>query len=145
MRQWHCYVNGQQYGPVDDDVLREWAQTGRLGPTDNVWTEGMADWAPAGTVGGLFGPVAVSAMPTYTRPHRGGTVLTMGILGLACCIIFAIIAWAMGSSDLRDMTAGHMDRTGEGMTRAGLICGIIGVIVGILAIIGGIVAGLADM
>ena len=54
MRQWHCYVGGQQYGPITEDVLREWARTGRLSPTDNVWTEGMADWAPASTVGGLF-------------------------------------------------------------------------------------------
>ena len=132
-RQWHCYVGGQRYGPVSDDVLREWAASGRLRPADNVWTEGMADWAPASTVGGLFANAA-APMPAatgfnYARPHRGGTVLTLGIIGVVCCLICAIIAWVMGASDLKEMAAGRMDRSGEGMTRAGMICGIIGVVI----------------
>jgi len=135
-RQWHCFVGGQRYGPVDDDVLREWAASGRLRPTDNVWTEGMAEWAPASTVGGLFAaaaaPMPVQTGSSYARPHRGGTVLTMGILGLVCCIVFAIIAWVMGSSDLKEIQAGRMDPSGEGLTRAGMICGIIGTVLDIL-------------
>jgi len=134
---------------VADDVLREWASSGRLKPTDNVWTEGMTDWAPASTVGGLFAGAA-SAMPmatsfSYARPHRGGTILALGIIGMVvemCCIlglVMSIIAWVMGASDLKEMAAGRMDRSGEGMTRAGMICGIIGVILGILSFVVGIV------
>ncbi len=62
-------------------------------------------------------------------PHRGGAVLTLGILALVLgCIgiIFGIIAWVMGQSDLAEMRAGRMDPTGEGVTNAGRICGIIG-------------------
>ncbi len=156
MRQWHCYVGGQKYGPVSDDVLREWVASGRLKPTDNVWTEGMADWAPASTVGGLFAAAAPvspyapvpgtgSPMASYSRPHRGGVVLAMGILGILCCFIFAIIAWVMGSSDLKDMAAGRMDRSGEGLTRAGMICGIIGVILSAIGFFIGLAGGLADL
>jgi len=37
----------------------------------------------------------------------------------------------MGNSDLREMAAGRMDRSGEGLTTAGRICGMVGVILGI--------------
>ena len=55
-------------------------------------------------------------------------ILVFGILGIVCCIVFGILAWTMGAADLRAMQAGEMDRSGEGLTRAGMICGIIGTI-----------------
>lgn len=66
--------------------------------------------------------------PPAVRPHRGTLILVFGILGLVVCVIFGIIAWVMGNSDLRLMQAGYMDRSGEGMTQAGRICGIISVV-----------------
>ena len=62
------------------------------------------------------------------KPHRGGVVLTLGILGLVCCFICGIIAWVMGKNDLREIDAGTMDPAGRGLTNAGKICGIVGVI-----------------
>ena len=69
----------------------------------------------------------------YLKPHRGAVVLVLGILGLVVCVICGIIAWVMGNNDLREMAAGRMDRTGEGLTKAGKICGMISTI---LAIVG---------
>lgn len=69
----------------------------------------------------------------YLKPHRGTTVLVLGILGIVVCFICGIIAWVMGNNDLREMAAGTMDRTGEELTKAGKICGMIGTI---LAIVG---------
>ena len=69
-------------------------------------------------------------------PHRGGLVLTLGILGLVMCGIFTgIPAWVMGSKDLTLMREGRMDPSGEGMTKAGYILGIIATILGILSLI----------
>ena len=62
------------------------------------------------------------------RPHRGTLVLVLGILGLAVCVICGIIAWVMGSSDLRAMDDGTMDPRGRDLTKAGRICGMISVI-----------------
>ena len=62
------------------------------------------------------------------KPHRGGVVLTLGILGLVICFICGIIAWVMGKNDLREIDAGTMDPTGRGLTNAGRICGMISVI-----------------
>jgi len=81
------------------------------------------------------------AMPTESqspiqpplKPHRGGTVLALGIVGLVVCFICGIIAWVMGKNDLEEMEAGVMDPSGRGLTQAGKICGMISVI---LAIVG---------
>jgi hypothetical protein len=79
------------------------------------------------------GPQSFTEQPL--RPHRGGVILTLGILGIVCCFICGIIAWVMGNNDLREMAAGRMDRSGEGLTQAGKICGIIGVILWIVTLV----------
>jgi predicted Zn finger-like uncharacterized protein len=67
------------------------------------------------------------------EPHRGATVLTLGVIGLACLtfsctpigLILGLISWIMGSADLRKMKRGDMDPDGQGITQAGWICGIV--------------------
>ena len=73
--------------------------------------------------------------PQKLKPHRGTMILVFGILGLVCCIIFAILAWVMGNNDLKEMDAGIMDPEGKGLTQAGKICGIIGVLLQIAGFI----------
>lgn len=89
-------------------------------------------------------PPPVGMAPPMVKAHRGGMILAFGIVGLVCCIIFAILAWVMGSGDLKEMAAGRMDRTGEGMTKAGKIIGmiacilaIVGLVIQIIVLIGG--------
>jgi hypothetical protein len=69
------------------------------------------------------------------KPHRGGVVLALGILGIVVCFICGIIAWVMGNNDLREMAAGTMDPAGRGLTQAGKICGMIGVILTISVLV----------
>lgn len=71
------------------------------------------------------------------EPHRGGMIMTMGILALVCNImaIPGILAWTMGKADLRKMDAGLMDREGYGITQAGYIMGIIGTCFAILGLL----------
>ncbi|MEE8154181.1 MAG: DUF4190 domain-containing protein [Phycisphaerales bacterium] len=68
----------------------------------------------------------------HLQPHRGVMILVFGILGIVICGIFGIVAWVMGNSDLRAMREGRMDPTGEGLTKAGKICGIIGVVLNLV-------------
>lgn len=141
MSQWFCNVGGQQYGPISIDDLKQWAQQGRLGRADLVWTEGMPNWVPASSVPDLFAggavPVGYPAQPVVSAltPHRGTTILVLGILGWVCCVILGIIAWVMGNNDLREMEAGRMDRSGEGLTKAGKILGMVQVFVTIAVLI----------
>ena len=69
------------------------------------------------------------------RPHRGGAVLALGIIGLVLSfasllaiagLVCSIIAVVMGTKDLREMQAGVMSPAGRGMTNAGRICAIVG-------------------
>ena len=65
-------------------------------------------------------------------------ILVFGILGLLLCQVLGIVAWVMGSSDLKEMNAGTMDPSGRGMTQAGKILGIISTVLMILSVIGAI-------
>ncbi|MCI0465245.1 MAG: zinc-ribbon domain-containing protein [Gemmataceae bacterium] len=62
-------------------------------------------------------------------PHRGSTILTLGILSLVVLgPILGPIAWVMGHQDMNEIRAGRMDPEGEGPTNAGKICGMIATI-----------------
>lgn len=68
----------------------------------------------------------------FQKPHRGSTILVLGILSIVLCQILGIFAWVMGNADLREMDAGTMDTAGRESTNAGKICGIVGT--GLLAL-----------
>ena len=72
------------------------------------------------------------------KPHRGTMILVFGILGIVLCQIFGIVAWVMGSADLKEMDAGTMDPSGRGVTEAGRICGLIATILLILGLLAGL-------
>jgi len=75
-------------------------------------------------------------IPLFMKPHRGTLILVLGILGLIVCGPLGIAAWIMGSSDLKEMSAGTMDPSGRGNTSAGQICGMIATILMIIGLIG---------
>jgi hypothetical protein len=70
--------------------------------------------------------------PRRPAAHRGGEILTFGLLALIPCpltsIIFGIIAWMMANADLKEMRSGRMDRDGEGLTQWGRVLGILGLV-----------------
>lgn len=66
-------------------------------------------------------PVSQRPPQQLLRPHRGGLILALGILGLVTCFICGIIAWIMGKNDLKEMEAGTMDLPGRGLTQAGFV------------------------
>jgi hypothetical protein len=75
------------------------------------------------------------------QQHRGTLILVLGILGLVICPILGIIAWVMGSGDLKQMQAGRMDPEGRGLTQAGKILGIVSVVFMAIGILWFIVMG----
>ncbi len=79
---------------------------------------------------GAYPPHGYGAPPmqpqSWLPPHRGGTILTLGILSLVVCQLCGPFAWAMGSKDLKLINSGAMDPMGRGTTQAGMVCGIIG-------------------
>jgi hypothetical protein len=71
---------------------------------------------------------------TWLKPHRGGLILTLGILGLFCFGIFGLFAWSMGSSDLQEMEAGRMDPSGRSSTASGRTIGAVATILWIFGV-----------
>lgn len=71
-------------------------------------------------------------------PHRGTTILVLGILGLVICAPLGILAWIMGKGDLAKIDAGLMDPMGRGTTQAGMVLGIIGTVLFILSLVLGV-------
>ena len=70
---YHYSRDGQSFGPVPVEQLRELAAKGQLSATDLVWKEGMAEWVPAGRFKGLIpaAPVVpVAVTPSADASHE---------------------------------------------------------------------------
>jgi predicted Zn finger-like uncharacterized protein len=73
----------------------------------------------------------------YQQEHRGQLILVLGILSFFVGgPILGLVAWIMGSHDLKEMRAGRMDPEGESQTNTGRICGMISTLLGAVALLG---------
>lgn len=70
--QYYVGINGQQAGPFDVNTLSQYAKAGQINAQTQVWTQGMPQWAPAGTVPELAALFAQQPMGT-PPPMGGGT------------------------------------------------------------------------
>ncbi|MCD4823353.1 MAG: GYF domain-containing protein [Phycisphaerae bacterium] len=66
MKDWHCVIGGQKYGPINESELRQWVRQSRLGARDLVWTEGMDEWKPVADVAGLADALPASQVIAAT-------------------------------------------------------------------------------
>jgi hypothetical protein len=99
----------------------------------------------AGGINPYASPSAAGYAPSrYREQSRGGTILTLSILGPLFCIFLSIAAVVMGIMDLSEMKRGVRDPSGRGLTIAGLVIGSIylGLIVLIFGI--GIIGAILD-
>ncbi|HJM96228.1 MAG TPA: DUF4190 domain-containing protein [Candidatus Marinimicrobia bacterium] len=91
--------------------------------------ENRADLLSQGSAQNFHGITAAANL----EPHRGSTILVLGILSLFFCGIFTgIPAWVMGKGDLGKIRAGSMDPAGKGSTNAGMVCGMISCIINLV-------------
>lgn len=71
-RTWFYAADGQdKKGPVSDGEMKQLLASGQLTAATLVWSEGMANWAPAGSIAGLQAPGAVTAGPVAGTPAGG--------------------------------------------------------------------------
>lgn len=137
-------ADGKEYGPINLEVLSEWAAQGRVNPHSKVQVEGTPDWKPASEVlelQGLFASMRATPGPTsaasaaVTGPQQKGmaiTSLVFGILSLVCLgpltAIPAIICGHIAHNRARREPAQY---GGTGLAIAGFVLGYIGLIAGI--------------
>lgn len=139
MDQWYVLVNGQQVGPISLEELRQRIAGGTVNAESMVWTQGMAQWAKAGTVGALFGGAATGIQAPYIGPlpSAPGAVasLVCGIVGVVFgCVglILGIIAIKQSKKAKALIASCPGTYGGGGVATAGLILGIIATVWGAL-------------
>lgn len=62
-QEWFYTKNGNKIGPIPPSQLQALAKSGELTPNDMIWKEGMAQWAKASSIKGLFPASPVTATP----------------------------------------------------------------------------------
>jgi len=70
MTQWHYADGGNQLGPVSDEELKNLLQNGSISSQTLVWSEGMAEWAPVGSLPGID----AGAINPYASPTAGSSL-----------------------------------------------------------------------
>jgi hypothetical protein len=113
--------DGMEYGPVDEQRMRDWAREGRVSTFTMVWRSDTARWAHAGNYMELEGyvrePPAEEPRPDaappaagrpggeaagsgaerghatagYPVPGRGGAILALGLVSILSATIFSCI------------------------------------------------------
>ena len=155
--------DGQIYGPAFESDINQWIAENRVTPACQACREGESNWQPASVIFSRLGgvgaaptanpfaeapyqhPPQTSAPNQYSKEHRGGLILTLGILSVACCGFFGPAAWIMAHGDMKEMDAQVMDPSGRGMTQAGMIIGIIGTVLLVFQMGFGGLAVIAEM
>ena len=64
-------ADGQKYGPVNLDQIKNWIQEGRIGAETSVWRSDQTNWAPASSfseLGGVTQAVAATVVPPPSIP-----------------------------------------------------------------------------
>lgn len=59
------------------------------------------------------------------KPHRATLLTIMAVAGFLCCAPLGIVAFVMGSLDLKEMDAGRMDSSGRSATNTARYLGLI--------------------
>jgi hypothetical protein len=118
-------VEDHEYGPVDEDELREWKAEGRLIRTNEVRRVGEDRWFPASELPEIFGdapPAAVSEPPDLivrrrtwpeifretVRIYRGGFWRFM-LFGLLTAVPMFVLQWYFPKVPLPDLSSGSME------------------------------------
>jgi hypothetical protein len=121
--QWMVRVDGKEYGPVDEDELRDWRAEGRLIPQNEVRRVNEERWFPAGQLPEIFAadepppepPDLIVRRRTWQeifretiRIYRGGFVRFM-VFGLLTAVPVFVLQWNFPKVALPDLSSGSME------------------------------------
>jgi hypothetical protein len=140
--------NGQQYGPVTGDQIRQWIAAGRVESRTAVFVDGAKEWNFVGLLPEFTGCFATTATPpTIAPPPHGASTagrmartnsyaqagLVCGILSVTCCccgfplgilgLIFSLVA-------LSQINSNPEMYEGRGLAIAGLILSALSLLLG---------------
>jgi hypothetical protein len=125
--QWMVRVEGKEYGPVDQDDLREWREEGRLIRQNEVRRVGEETWFPAGDLPEVFGEEQPEQAPEppdlivrrragpeifreTVRIYRGGFGRFL-LFGLLTAVPMFVLQWHFPRVALPSLSAGSSATT----------------------------------
>ncbi|MDQ6631432.1 MAG: RDD family protein [Verrucomicrobiota bacterium] len=96
--------DGQEYGPVTLEELKNWVRDGRVGSPTQIWRSDLGSWKPAGQYEELQSELALAPpLPAGIGaeiervgfwPRLAGHILDQLVLGV---IVYAIVGWPHAS------------------------------------------------
>jgi prepilin-type processing-associated H-X9-DG protein len=117
-------ADGKEYGPVTDEVLRQWISEGRVNPQTHVKAEGAADWQTLGALA-EFSPAVAAARAAALSPSMPAKTsgmaissLVLGVLGL--CGVTAVAGLILGILALVNINRSGGRLSGRGLAIAGI-------------------------
>jgi hypothetical protein len=120
--QWMVRVEGKEYGPVDEDELRDWRDEGRLIRQNEVRRVNEARWFPAGELPEIFADDEPPAEPPdlivrrrtwreifreTIRIYRGGFPRFM-FFGLLTAVPMFVLQWYFPKLPFPDLSSGSI-------------------------------------
>jgi hypothetical protein len=147
-------ADGQQYGPVSAEQMRQWIAEGRINSQTMVMAQGTTEWKPLSAFPEFSAPVGGGSLPAstpqYPNPQQApqfgapqqktnALAMTGMILGIAslCCggPLLAIPGIICSSIGLSQINKNPTVEGGKGMAIAGLIISIVSLVLGTLWLI----------
>jgi prepilin-type processing-associated H-X9-DG protein len=120
-------ADGQPYGPVTAEQLRQWIAEGRVNAQTQAQAEGSTEWKPlsafpefAGNLAGV--PPRLASTPAQPAKTSGMAIwsLVLGILGLFSCGLSAIPGLILGIVGLTKINRSGGRLGGNGLAIAGI-------------------------
>jgi hypothetical protein len=137
-RAWYLGRGDRQEGPHSKQQIIQMLQTGSLSPTDQVWTEGMAEWTPIHALGAEFADaVAASSsggLPEVrtTQPRQGaycGMAIASLIVSLIpLCGLNAPISIVFGMVAIQQIVESKRRLRGMPLAIAGIVVSLLSLV-----------------
>jgi hypothetical protein len=119
-------ADGQQYGPVSTEQLRQWIAEGRANAQTLAQAEGGTDWKPLGQFPEFATvPPAATAPPTVggaPRPQMPNYLVPAILCTIFCCLPFGIPAIIFAAQVNAKLQAGDVSGAMESSRKARMWC-----------------------
>lgn len=121
-------ADGQQYGPVSAEQLRQWIVEGRANAQTLVQVEGSADWKPLGQYPEFAAPSIGTTMPPpvagQPRPQVSNYLVPAILCTVFCCLPFGIPAIVFAAQVNSKLQGGDVPGAMESSRKAKTWCWI---------------------
>ena len=120
-------ADGQQYGPVSAEQLRQWITEGRVNHQTRIQAEGATEWKTLADFPELTGnappPLSPPTVPTVAV-HVPNYLVPAILVTLCCCLPFGIPAIVFAAQVNGKLSAGDVAGAQEASSKAKMWCWI---------------------